>query len=171
MAISDALKAIYAHAPIDRWYVETLTLTHPIFKDAVNGGNYYMTNQRDGFTGTLETGEVVDFLPVPFTAIPPNAEEQSDVQLQVAVDNASRQLMEYIEKMGSTPNVPIIVTYRVYLSDDYTTVQNDPPLVLDVANFKATQQFISFTAANSNQRNKPFPALLYTADLYPGLAR
>ncbi len=172
MAISDELKVVYATAPVNRWYVETLTLNHPIFKVGTNhNGDFYMTNQRDGFTATLETGRTVDFAPVPFTAVPPKAEEQSDVQLQVGIDNASRTLMEYVERLGQTPNVPIIATYRVYLSDDYTAPQNDPPLVLDIITFKATQQFISFTAANSNQRNKPFPAMLYTTDLYPGLSR
>jgi hypothetical protein len=171
MAISDELKAIYATAPVDRYYIETLTLTHPIFIGAQNLlGELFMTNQRDAFLGTLEDDRVVRFEPVPFTAIPPNAEEQSDVQLQVGIDNASRNLMEYVERLGSTPNVPIIVTYRVFLNDDLT-VQNDPPLVLDIISVKATQQLISFTAGNSNQRDKPFPAQLYTTTLYPGLAR
>ena len=171
MAISEELKAIYATAPIDRYYVETMTLKHPIFIDGDNHrGEFFMTNQRDGFTGTLEDGRQVAFEPVPFTAIPPNAEEQSDVQLQVGIDNASRQLMEYVEKLGSTPNVPILVVYRVFLSDDLT-VQNDPPLKLDIISVRATQQLISFTAGNSNQRDKPFPSQLYTTELYPGLAR
>lgn len=171
MAISEELKAVYATAPIARYYIETLTLKHPIFIDGGNrSGEFFMTNQRDGFSGTLEDGRVVEFEPVPFTAIPPNAEEQSDVQLQVGIDNASRTLMEYVEKLGKTPNVPIVVTYRVFLNDDLT-VQNDPPLVLDIITVKATQQLISFTAGNSNQRNKPFPAQLYTTNLYPGLAR
>jgi hypothetical protein len=171
MAISEELKAVYATAPIARYYIETLTLTHPIFRDGQNmSGEFFMTNQRDGFSGTLEDGRVVEFEPVPFTAIPPNAEEQSDVQLQVGIDNASRTLIEYVEKLGKTPNVPIVVTYRVFLNDDLT-VQNDPPLVLDIITVKATQQLISFTAGNSNQRNKPFPAQLYTTNLYPGLAR
>ena len=171
MAISDELKAVYATAPVDRYYIETLTLKHPIFRVSSNiRGEFFMTNQRDGFTGELVDGRFVEFQPVPFTAIPPNAEEQSDVQLQVGIDNASRELMEYVERLGSTPNVPIVVTYRVFLNDDLT-VQNDPPLVLDIITVKATQQFISFTAGNSNQRDKPFPAQLYTTNLYPGLAR
>jgi len=171
MAISDELKAIYATAPVDRYYIETLTLKHPIFRVGSNiRGEFFMTNQRDGFTGELEDGRFVEFQPVPFTAIPPNAEEQSDVQLQVGIDNASRELMEYVERLGSTPNVPIVVTYRVFLNDDLT-VQNDPPLVLDIITVKATQQLISFTAGNSNQRDKPFPAQLYTTNLYQGLAR
>jgi len=172
MTISAELKAVYATAPIDRYYIETLTLKHPIFREGDNSlGEFFMTNQRDGFTGTLEDSRVVEFQPVPFTAIPPNSEEQSDVQLQVGIDNASRQLMLYIEKLGETPNVPIVVTYRVYLSDDLNTVQNDPPLILDIISVRATQQLVSFTAGNSNQRDKPFPSQLYTTELFPGLAR
>lgn len=172
MAISAELAAVYATAPVNRYYIETMTLTHPIFIEGGNTtGEFFMTNQRDGFSGTLEDGRVVQFEPVPFTAIPPKSEEQSDIQLQVGVDNASRELMDNVERLGETPNVPIIVTYRVYLSDDLTTVQNDPPLILDVISLTATQQLVSFTAGNSNMRDKPFPYQLYTTELYPGLAR
>jgi hypothetical protein len=171
MAISAELAAVYATAPVARYYIETLTLVHPIFIEGTNRtGEFYMTNQRDGFTGTLETGKVVDFLPVPFTAIPPNAEEESDLQLQVGIDNVSRELMDDLEKLGRTPNVAIEVYYRVFLSDDLT-VQNDPPLKLDILAVKATQQMVSFSAGLTNLRSKPFPAQLYTVDLYPGLAR
>lgn len=171
MAISEALKEIYATAPIDRYYMETITLTHPIFIEGENTtGEFFITNQRDGFSGTLEDGRTVAFEALPFVAIPPKSEEQSDVQLQVAIDNASRDLMEYVEKLGTTPNVPIIVTYRVFLSNDLT-VQNDPPLVLDIISVNATQQMVSFTAGNSNVRDKPFPSELYTTELYPGLSR
>jgi hypothetical protein len=168
MAISEALKAVYATAPVARHYIETLTLVHPIFIE--NNGSFYMTNQRDSFVGELETGDFVTFAPVPFTAIPPNQEEQSDLQLQVGIDNASRELMDNLEKLGQTPNVPIQVVYRVFLSDDLT-VQNDPPLTLDILAVKATQKMVSFSAGLTNLRNKPFPAQLYTTELYPGLAR
>ena len=172
MAISEGLKEIYATAPVDRFYIETLTLTHPIFIEGDNRtGEFFMTNQRDGFTATLEDSRSVEFAPVPFTAIPPNSQEQSDIQLQVGIDNSSRELMSQLERLGRTPNVPIIVTYRVYLSDDYSEPQNLPPLILDIISVKATQQFVSFTAGNSNQRDKPFPSQLYTTELYPGLAR
>jgi hypothetical protein len=171
MAISEALAAVYATAPTARYYIETLTLVHPVFSEANNRDGYlYMTNQRDGFTGTLETGEVVTFEPVPFQAIPPNSEEQGDLQLQVGIDNASRELMDNLEKLGQTPNVPIQVVYRVFLSDDLT-VQNDPPLTLDILAVKATQRMVSFAAGLTNLRNKPFPSQLYTTELYPGLAR
>ena len=129
-----------------------------------------MTNQRDSFVGELETGDFVTFAPVPFTAIPPNAEEQSDLQLQVGIDNASRGLMDNLEKLGDTPNIPIEVYYRVFLSDDLT-VQNDPPLRLDILAVKATQQMVSFSAGLTNLRSKPFPSQLYTVELYPGLSR
>jgi hypothetical protein len=171
MAISAELAAVYATAPVDRYYIECLSLVHPIFIEAGNNqGEFHMTNQRDSFVGELEDGRFVTFTPVPFTAIPPNAEEQSDLQLQVAINNVSRDLMDNLEKLAQTPNVPIEIYYRVFLSDDLT-VQNDPPLRLDILAVKATQKMISFSAGLTNLRNKPFPALLYTTELYPGLAR
>jgi hypothetical protein len=170
VTISAELAAVYATAPVARYFIETLTLVHPIFAEGSNPGNFYMTNQRDGFTGTLENGNTAFFEPVPFTAIPPNSEETSDLQLQVGIDNVSRQLMSRLEQLGNTPNVPIEIYYRVFLSDDLT-VQNDPPLKLDIVAVKATQKMVSFAAGLTNLRNKPFPAQLYTTELYPGLAR
>jgi hypothetical protein len=78
--------------------------------------------------------------------------------------------MSNLESLGQTPNIPIQVIYRVFLSDDLT-VQNDPPLTLDILAVKATQKMVSFSAGLTNLRNKPFPAQLYTTELYPGLAR
>jgi hypothetical protein len=171
MSISPELAAVYATAPTARYYIECLSLIHPVFVEGGNNeGSFHMTNQRDSFVGELETGEFVTFNPVPFTAIPPNNEDQSDLQLQVGIDNVSRELMDNLEKIAQTPNVPIEIYYRVFLSDDLT-VQNDPPLRLDILAVKATQKMISFSAGLTNLRNKPFPALLYTTELYPGLAR
>jgi len=167
VAISDALKAVYTTAPVARQYIETLSLEHPGLVPSK-----YITNQRDGWTGTLEDGVTVKvFEFVPFYVVPPQAAGDGAIALQVAIDNADRVLMDSLETLALTPTTPIILTYRVYLSDDSTTVQNDPPMVLDIVSVTATQFIITFEAGLTNLRNRPFPSKLYTVERFPGLSR
>lgn len=167
MAISNALKAVYTSAPVQRYYVETLSLEHPALAPA-----RFLTNQRDGWTGTLEDGITVQaFEYVPFYVVPPQAEGDGAISLQVAIDNANRSLMDNLETLALTPTTPIILTYRVYLSDNTTIVQNDPPMVLDIMSVTASQFVISFEAGLTNLRGRPFPSKLYTVDRFPGLSR
>ena len=58
--------------------------------------------------------------------------------------------MDELETLALTPTEPIILTYRVYLSDDTTVVQNDPPITLDIQTVTATQNAISFNAGMTN---------------------
>jgi hypothetical protein len=165
--ISDALKAVYTTAPVARTYVETLSLEHVSLP-----ATRYITNQRDGWTGTLEDGTTIQvFEYVPFAVVPPQAAGEGQISLQVAIDNADRALMENLETLSLVPTTPIILTYRVYLSDDSTIVQNDPPMVLNVTNVTASQFLITFEAGLTNLRNRPFPSKLYTVDKFPGLSR
>lgn len=167
MPISPELARVYASAPTDVYYVETLSLEHPAFADGI----IYITNQPGGWTATIETFEVVEFLPVPFATVPPRSADEAALTLQVGIDNASAVLMENLELISQSPTDPILVKYRIYLSNDTATVQNDPPLKLDVINVTATMDTISFAAGITNLRKLPFPAQLYDTVLYPGLQR
>lgn len=168
MTISAELAAIYTSAPVDRHYIETLSLEHPGFPVGVR----YLTNERDGWTGTLEDGStIVPFEYVPFTVIPPRSAAEGHIQLQVAIDNVSRELIDNLETLSETPTEPIVLTYRVYHSDDTTVVQNDPPMVLDIQSVTATNHLVSFNAGLTNIRDRPFPSVLYTVEQFPGLNR
>ena len=168
MPISDELKRIYVTAPVDEYYIETLELSHPLFSD---GGVRYISNQRDGWTGDLETGGTVFFQYVPFSAIPPSGAENANLALTVVIDNTSKGLMDELELLSTQPTTPISLVYRVYLKSDPATVQNVPPLKLDILSVTATNNTISFVASMANLRGRPFPKVLYTTALYPGLAR
>ena len=127
MPISDDLAAVYGSAPTYKYYVECLSLQHEGFL----GGVRHITNQVQGWDGTLEDGLTqVRFEFVPFVVIPPKEAEETATQLQIGIDNVSRILMDELESVAGRPEKPIGCTYRVYLSDDPTTVQNAPPLKL-----------------------------------------
>ena len=168
MPISEELKAVYATAPRNDYYIETLELAHSQLPD----GGRFITNQLGGWKGTLEDGETeVVFEYLPFQAVPPNSAEENNLNLQVAIDNASEALMAQLELLALKPIEAIVIRYRVYLASDPETVQNDPPLKLDVLSVNADQNVIGFVAALTNLRRKPFPAVLYSTALYPGLKR
>ena len=171
MPISQELAEVYASAPYDLYYIETLQLSHPIFAAEPVPGSVFLTNQREPLIGKLEDGSDVEYEPAPFVTIPPNDEENSALQLQVAIDNSSRRLMDNLERLSEYPQEPVRVIYRVYLSNDINTVQNDPPLSLEITSVTASQTAVTFNAGQTNLRRQPFPFQLYTTELYPGLAR
>lgn len=167
MAISPELKRIYATAPKDDYYVETLELSHSGF----SVGSLFITNNPGGWQGLTEDARNITYTYSPFAAIQPRSGEENNLTLQVGLDNASSTLVLELEKIAEKPIEPIIVTYRVYLASDTDTVQNNPPLRLDVLSVTANLLTISFVAGIKNKRQLPFPSMLYTTDLYPGLAR
>lgn len=167
MPLSDELKAVYCTAPHDEFYVETMTLEHPLFP----GGIRYITSRLGGWEADLEDGSTVFFQYVPFATVPPDRAEQAAVELKVGIDNTSRELMDELERLAAQPTDPITLTYRVYLESDNTTVQNDPPLVLEILSVVAGEQAITFTAGLTNLRDKPFPSVLYSTERFPGLVR
>lgn len=167
MPISDELKRIYVTAPVDDNYVETLALYHILF----SGGVRYITNKRDGWSANLETGESVFFDYLPFLAVPPDMAENANLSMKVGIDNTTTNLMDELELLSTEPTEPITMIYRVYLESDPTTVQNDPPLQLDVQAVTATNEAVSFTAGMTNIRSRPFPSILYSTEQFPGLLR
>ena len=167
MAISEELKKIYATAPNDDFYVETLSLEHPIFEHGVT----HITNQNGGWVGNLESGGQAAYTYVPFTVIPPSSGDEGALVLKVVLDNSARPLIDSLEYMSQTPSQPIKLVFRIYINSDPETIQNSPPLVMYVSSVLATQESISFAATTTNLRDLPFPRQLYSIDLYPGLER
>ena len=174
MPISDDLKRVYSSAPTDKHYIETLELQHPIFREATTinpSSSLYLVNQVTPWDAALESGQTVTFTPAPFVVIPPNSQESSAIQLQCALDNSDRSVMDNLEHLANFPNIPIVVYYRVYLSDDATGPAKDPPLKLYVLTVTATDSTITFNAGLSNLRLKPFPSRTYNIQEFAGLAR
>lgn len=167
MPISDELKRIYVTAPNDDYYIETLSLYHV----NLSGGVRYITNQAGGWSADLEDGERVFYEFLPFVVVPPDMAEQAALSMKVAIDNTSRSLMDELESLAESPTDAIILKYRVYLASDDTIVQNDPPLILDIQSVTASADSVSFNAGMTNLRSRPFPGILYSTELFPGLKR
>lgn len=167
MPISDDLRRIYASAPNEDYYVETLSLEHPTFENGVR----YLTNHNGGWVGSLEEGGEAAYQYIPFVTVPPSREDQAAVSMNIVIDNTSRELMQELENMAQTPSQPITVVYRVYINTQPGVIQNDPPTTLWVSTVVASQNSVSFSATTTNLRDLPFPSKLYNTDLFPGLRR
>ena len=167
MPISNALKRVYSSAPTEDYYIETLQISHPQFID----GDRYITNRRDGWSAQDENGNPVFYEPGAFSVIPPKGNTGAEISLQVTLDNTTRSVMDDLESLARAPTQPVEIWYRVYLESDPTTVQNSPPLKLDVLTVAATVRYVAFVAGLPNYRFKPFPKLVYELERFPGLIR
>lgn len=168
IGISDELRRIYASAPSDRHYVETLELAHPLFPQT-----YYVANdvRAWAFKLTAAAPTSTTFQPVRFAVTLPAMDARGQQDLQMAIDNVGREAMDAIEAAAADPTKHIAVTYRVYLDLADSVPQIDPPLVLALQSIIVTNDAITGTATRADVLNRPFPSELYRADTYPGLDR
>jgi len=166
MPITPELKRVYASAPLDTRYIETLSLSHSQF-----GQVFYITNDLTGWRFALETGELKQFQAIPFVVVPPRQDGQGQQDLQITLDNIGREAMDAIEAASQIPSEPIVVVYRVYIDRPDSRPQNDPPLRLTLSNVAVGLTAITGTATRADTLNRLFPSVVYRTDTYPGLDR
>lgn len=166
MPITPELKRVYASAPTDVRYVETLGLWHPNWDRVL-----YFNSDVQAWQFALETGESVLFEAVPFTLVLPRQDGKGQQDLQIGLENIGREAMDRIEAASATPSEPIQVTYRVYLDRPNSKPQNDPPLYLTLSNVHVGLTVITGTATRADTLNRNFPSVVYRLDTYPGLDR
>lgn len=166
MPISNELKRIYASAPSDRRYIETLSIAHSAFP-----ATFYINNAQAVWRFMLEDARLVDFNPVPFQLVWPTVDSKGHQDLQLVIDNVGRDAMDAIEAAAASPQEPIEVTVRVYLNVADSPPQNAPPLKLSLSEIHVTKEAVTGTAMRADVLNRLFPSLLYRTDTYPGLDR
>ena len=166
MPITAELKRVYASAPVDTRYVETLALWHSTW-DRV----HYITNDVQAWIFALENGALVEFRVIPFLVVLPTQDGKGQQDLAITIENIGREIMDYIELASTRPSEPIAVTYRVYLDRPNSAPQNDPPLALTVSSLVVGLDAITGTATRADTLNRQFPSVLYRLDTYPGLDR
>lgn len=166
MAISAALKQIYASAPATQKYVETLSFSHSLFP-----ATYYLTNDNQAWTFLLETGASVTFTAVPFRVVLPKVDGQGNQDMGLTIANIGRDLVDPLEAAIAKPSEPIRCVYRVYLDTPNTAPQNTPPLSLIITGVSVTREAVSATATRMDVLNRVFPYNFYKYDSFPGLRR
>lgn len=166
MTISAALKRIYASAPTDQRYVETLSFSHTLFAKT-----YYFTNDLKNWSFKLENGVSQLFDVMPFVIQLPSNDKQGNQDLQIAISNVGREMMDELDAANANPTEPIVCTYRIYLNVADSQPQNDPVLALTITDVQATKETITAVARRADILNKPFPNKVYTLPMFPGLNR
>lgn len=166
MAISQALKEIYASAPATQRYIETLGFSHSLFPQT-----YYMTNDNQAWPFLLESGQLVTFMPMPFQVVLPTLDGQGNQDMALTLANIGRDLVDPIEAAIAKPSEPIRCTYRVYIDQASTGPQNTPPLSLTITGIQISREAVSATATRADVLNRAFPYTYYTYQLFPGLRR
>jgi Domain of unknown function (DUF1833) len=167
MTTSAELKRVYASAPSDRRYIETLDLYHPRFPR-----RFFIVNDVQAWQFLLESGGgLVPFVPVPFHVQMPTVDGKGQQDMQVQIDNIGREAMDAIEAASADPTINITTTLRIYLDVAGTAPQTDPPITLALQSVTVDAGAIVGTATRADVLNRPFPTELYRVDLFPGLNR
>lgn len=166
MAISAALKEIYASAPATSRYIETLTFSHSLFDRT-----YYLTNDNQSWSFLLETGSLVTFTPMPFRIVLPSQDGKGQQDLNLTLANIGRDLVDPLEAAITRPYEPVKCVYRVYIDQASTAPQNTPPLTLIITGVNMNRDAVSATATRSDVLNRAFPYAFYRTAQFPGLLR
>lgn len=166
MAISAALREVYASAPATSRYIDTLAFSHSLFDRT-----YYLTSDNQSWQFLLETGQLVTFAPMPFRIVLPSSDGRGQQDLNLTLANIGRDLVDPLEAAIAKPSEPVKCVYRVYLDQAASAPQNTPPLTLIITGVSMTREAVSATATRSDVLNRAFPYSFYRYDSFPGLRR
>lgn len=166
MAISSALREVYASAPATSRYIDTLAFSHSLFDKT-----YYLTSDNQPWPFLLETGQLVTFAPMPFRIVLPSNDGRGQQDLNLTLANIGQDLVAPLEAAIAKPSEPVKCVYRVYLDQASTPPQNSPPLTLIITGVSMTRDAVSATATRNDVLNRAFPFTFYRFDSFPGLRR
>jgi hypothetical protein len=160
--LSDAIIEAYATAPSNLIYLDTLQVTNPGVE------TLWLVNDRIDQTFTLENGARQLFSSCGFRFNLPGANADGLQTLNLSIDNVDRRPTDFVRTVLQTLQ-PVQITYRPYISTDFTRPQMNPPLVLFLTDIQVTAAEVSGTANFANLANANFLGELYNSIRFPGL--
>lgn len=128
----------------------------------------YLTNDTTNVVATLETGSVKTFLSRSFIVNPFLSGEDGSPSISLTVDNSDLAVSRFLAVAKKFP-LPLEVTLRVYLSNDLSTPQNNPPIRLFAKEFEIKGTTAACQLRWLDLANAPFPNSFYTATKCPSL--
>jgi len=162
-SLQDAIKEAFALAPSTVVILNTIEIRQQGVQDPI-----YLVQARKGITATDENGVDHDYEPVGFQFSLPPSNEEGFQSLNVAIDNISRRVTNFVTTAMSEAE-PVKMVYRPYVSTDLTVPQMNPPLVLFLKDVKITSVQVTGRATFMDVVNKKFPSQLYTRERFPSL--
>ena len=162
-SLEDAIKEAYASCPTNKVILDTLEIRQGLVQSPI-----YLVRSRQGITALDENGTSKTFYPCGFQFSLPAQNEEGFRSLNIAIDNIGRAVSDFVQAAISEEE-PVEVIYRPYLSDDLTTPQMIPPLVLFLKDLQITTTQVTGRATFMDVVNKKFPSELYTRLRFPSL--
>ena len=161
---TEVIKEAFATARSDVAILDTIEIGHPSLPTPL----FLIRDFEDRVCG-LEGGGTQLFTAAGFSIEMPSKDEKGFQDLSIAVDNTNRIASDFLKSTLDYPNESVTVKYRPYLSNDLSTPQMDPPLVLYLSNARITAEGVVATATFADIINKTFPNQLYTKERFPAL--
>lgn len=168
-SLSVAIKEAYASAPSDDVILHTIELRHASFATPIR-----VVRDHIALSATLESdapenpGETVTFVAFAFNFRLPDANKTTVPEIEITIDNASAELIGYLDVAAQTADM-IELTYRPYLASDTSAPQMDPPITLVVREINCDVFRVVARAGFGDLANKRYPSEIYTSERFPGL--
>ncbi len=168
--LTAALKEAYAAAPADIVILHTLELNHASFSQPLRVVRDYATvSVKLEATAPHDPNGWATFAPYPFDFKLPPAGNQGVPELELTIDNVGADLIAAFDGAANS-TTPVTMIYRPYLTSDLSLPTMNPPLQMVLRSISADMFRITAKAGFGDLGNRRFPSLLYTTQVYPGLA-
>ena len=157
------IREAYANAPTDIVILNTLEVAHPTFEETI-----YIVNNYSDARVRLETGKEVLFKSFSFSLGLPDDSEKPTTNVSLKIENINRRMVRLVESVVQS-EIPITITYRPYLSDDFSAPQYDPPLRMNLSGIVISTKTLSAKASFGELGNIQFPNHDYDIEEFPQL--
>ena len=172
---TDAWQEAEASAPPGVLIYATLELQHPAFVDDVDGpfsvravaSSAEDVDLRIEDGALLNSGELVTFTAIPFTADHPSYEQGKTPEFNIVVDGVARELQPYLEDAVKL-RADMTMIYREYRSDDIDAPCFGP-VQFTVRKVKVSGAKVEGTAFLDDLANRKFPNKVYDVFSFPTL--
>lgn len=162
-SLQAALKEAYAVAPVTSVTLHTLEFRQQGVQPSI-----YIVKDFQQMIAYDENGVAQTFLPCGFDFALPGENEDGFRTLNITVVNVQR-IAEPFLRAAQSERVPVEVIYRPYLSNDLSTPQMIPPLILYLKDVSKQPDQIVGRATFMDLVNKKYPLELYTNTRFPTL--
>lgn len=162
-SLQDAIKEAFAIAPSNKVILYTLEIRQEGVQDPI-----FLVRSLRSIDAYDENGVLHTFEPIGFDfSLPPSTDEGYQ-HLNIAIDNVGRRVIDFIEAAKASVE-PVQIIFRPYMSDDLSSPQMDPPLVLYLKDVTITAAQVVGRATFADIVNKKFPSQLYIRERFPSL--
>lgn len=177
VSLSEAAAEAAAIAPIARAMLDTLEFYRSTFVDENgNPGAARVVCDKQDLLATLEDDATVDgseevlFRAVGLRVTKPAENESGQAPtFQIELDGVSLHLIELLDQ-DLDSGEPVVMTHRVYASDDTSAPAVLPVLRMQVLSAVCDEGTARITCAFGDPINAGFPRVGYTRLQHPGLA-